>query len=227
MFFKTSPETEASTRCGIILAAGEGIRLRPFVEKLRGCALPKQYVNFIGKRSMLEHTFSRAQKMIPAERLFTVVSQNHLRYPEVAQQLSSRPTACIVEQPDNRDTGPGLLLPLAHLYRRYADSIVVVFPSDHFILEEDRFMAYVDQAFRVVEQDPAKVVLLGVHPSEAGIRLYHARKRTLRSPRTSALRGFPIHRKTQSTCSSRSHFRGRVVEHFGHDFQNQILSQGD
>jgi mannose-1-phosphate guanylyltransferase len=129
--------------------------------------LPKQYVNFIGKRSMLEHTFCRAQKMIPAERLFTVVSQSHLRHPEVARQLSTRPMACIVEQPDNRDTGPGLLLPLAHLYKRYPDSTVVVFPSDHFILEEDLFMVYVDQAFRVVERDPGKVVLLGINPSEA------------------------------------------------------------
>src|SRR5262249_22067007 len=107
------------------------------------------------------------QRMIPAERLFTVVSQSHLRHPDVARQLSSRPMATLVQQPDNRDTGPGLLLPLAHLYRRYPDSTVVVFPSDHFILEEDLFMAYVDQAFRVVEQDPAKVVLLGINPSEA------------------------------------------------------------
>jgi mannose-1-phosphate guanylyltransferase len=167
MFFKTAPKTGVPTRCGIILAAGEGNRLRPFVKKLRGCTLPKQYVNFIGKRSMLEHTFCRAQKMIPAQRLFTVVSQNHLQYPQVTRQLLSRPTACIVEQPDNRDTGPGLLLPLAHLYKRYPDSTVVVFPSDHFILEEDLFMAYVDQAFRVVEQDPAKVVLLGMNPNEA------------------------------------------------------------
>jgi mannose-1-phosphate guanylyltransferase len=167
MFFKTSPEAGLPARCGIILAAGEGNRLRSFVKTLRGYPLPKQYVNFIGKRSMLEHTFHRAQKMIPAERLFTVVSQNHLRHPEVARQLLTRPMASIVEQPDNRDTGPGLLLPLAHLYKRYPDSTVVVFPSDHFILEEDLFMAYVDQAFRVVEQDPAKVVLLGINPSEA------------------------------------------------------------
>ena len=167
MFFEASPKTGVLIRCGIILAAGEGIRLRPFVERLLGFALPKQYVNFIGKRSMLEHTFSRAQKIIPAERLFTVVSQNHLRHPEVTRQLLSRPPACIVEQPDNRDTGPGLLLPLAHLYKRYPDSTVVVFPSDHFILEEDRFMAYVNQAFRLVEEDPAKIALLGIHPSEA------------------------------------------------------------
>jgi mannose-1-phosphate guanylyltransferase len=167
MFFKTSPAAGLPTRCGIVLAAGDGNRLRPFVEKLRGCAIPKQYVNFIGKRSMLEHTFSRAQKMIPAERLFTVVSQSHLQHPEVARQLSSRPMACIVEQPYNRDTGPGLLLPLAHLDKRYPYANVVVFPSDHFILEEDLFMAYVDQAFRIVEQDPAKVVLLGIHATQA------------------------------------------------------------
>lgn len=167
MLFESGSKSGVPTRCGIILAAGEGNRLRSFVENLRGYALPKQYVNFIGRRSMLEHTFCRAQRMIPAERLFTVVSQSHLRHPDVARQLSSRPMATLVQQPDNRDTGPGLLLPLAHLYRRYPDSTVVVFPSDHFILEEDLFMAYVDQAFRVVEQDPAKVVLLGIHPSEA------------------------------------------------------------
>ena len=130
---------EAPTRCGIILAAGEGNRLRSFVENLRGDALPKQYVNFIGKRSMLEHTLYRAQKMIPAERLFTVVSQNHLKYPEVTRQLMGWPVARIVEQPANKDTGPGLLLPLAHVYKLYPDSTVAVFPSDHFILEEDLF----------------------------------------------------------------------------------------
>lgn len=167
MFFEPGSETGVQTRCGIILAAGEGSRLRSFVENLCGYALPKQYVNFIGRRSMLEHTFCRAQKMIPAERLFTVVSQNHLQHAEVARQLSSRPMATLVQQPDNRDTGPGLLLPLAHLYKHYPDSAVVVFPADHFILEEDLFIAYVDQAFRIVEQDPAKVVLLGINPSEA------------------------------------------------------------
>src|SRR4030095_11780596 len=97
----------------------------------------------------------------------TVVSQNHLRHPEVARQLSTRPMASVVEQPDNKETGPGLLLPPGPPFKRLPDSTVVVFPSDHFILEEELFMAYVDQAFRVVEQDPAKVVLLGINPSDA------------------------------------------------------------
>jgi mannose-1-phosphate guanylyltransferase len=66
MYLAISSKSGAATRCGVILAAGEGSRLRPFVQKLRGDMLPKQYVNFIGRRSMLEHTFHRAQIARPA-----------------------------------------------------------------------------------------------------------------------------------------------------------------
>ncbi len=167
MYYKIYNVTGIAPRCGIILAAGEGRRLRPFVQKLRGDILPKQYVTFIGRRSMLEHTFHRAQKLIPAERLLTVISERHLDHAEVTRQLSSRPPGCVITQPDNRETAPGLLLPLAHIYKLYPDSTVAVFPSDHFILEEDIFLGHVELAFRAVEQDPSKIVLLGVEPSRA------------------------------------------------------------
>jgi mannose-1-phosphate guanylyltransferase len=137
------------------------------VNQLRGDALPKQYVKFFGGRSMLETTFCRAQKLIPWERLFTVVSANHLKYPEVTRQLAAYPEIRVVAQPIDRDTGIGLLLPLAHLFHRHPESTVAVFPSDHFVREEDRFMAHVDAAFRVVEQQPEKIVLLGMAPNRA------------------------------------------------------------
>jgi mannose-1-phosphate guanylyltransferase len=53
-----------------------------------------------------------------------------------------------------------------HLFRRYPEATVAVFPSDHFVLEEDRFMAYVALAFQVVEQDPSRIVLLGIQPHQ-------------------------------------------------------------
>jgi mannose-1-phosphate guanylyltransferase len=53
-----------------------------------------------------------------------------------------------------------------HLYKRYPESTVAVFPSDHFVLEEELFMSYVDLAFRVIEKDPSRVVLLGIRPSQ-------------------------------------------------------------
>jgi mannose-1-phosphate guanylyltransferase len=167
----TSPSplttTHSPIRCGIVLAGGDGKRLQTFIDRLRGDGLPKQYMNFIGSRSMLEHTFQRAEKLISAEHLFTVVNRDHLRFPDVRRQLASRPAGNVVVQPENKETGPGLLLPLIHLIKRYPDSTVVVFPSDHFIAEADLFMVHVELAFRAVEREPSGLVLLGMEPSGA------------------------------------------------------------
>jgi mannose-1-phosphate guanylyltransferase len=152
--------------CAIILAGGEGRRLRPFIQRLRGDALPKQYVKFIGTRSMLEHTQHRVEKLIPPERVFTVVSEDHMKHVDVCGQLLRRAKGTVIIQPENKDTGPGLFLPLLHVVKRHPDSVVAVFPSDHFVLEEDLFMGYAALACRVVEQDSDRMVLLGVEPDK-------------------------------------------------------------
>jgi mannose-1-phosphate guanylyltransferase len=115
---------------------------------------------------MLEHTFACAERLIQPQRLFTVVSQDHLRHPEVRQQLSDRARGTVVVQPENKETAPGLLLPLMHLYKQYADSSVVILPSDHFIVEEELFMAHVDMAYRAIERYPNYLILLGMQPHE-------------------------------------------------------------
>jgi len=161
-----TPDDSRSTgnRCGIVLSAGNGTRIREFVHRLRGHELPKQYVNFIGRRSMLEHTFQRAEKLIAPERLYVVVAKEHLQFSDVGDQVGSRSPQTVVIQPMNKDTAPGLLLPLIYLHRRYPDAAVAVFPSGHFILEEDIFIRHVELAFRVVERDGSRIVLLGVEP---------------------------------------------------------------
>jgi mannose-1-phosphate guanylyltransferase len=167
MSCEESKRTKQSVRCGIVLAGGEGRRLQTFIYRLKGVNLPKQYVNFVGSHSMLERTFERAEKLILPDHLFTVVNQGHLQFPEVKQQLSSRPQGTVVMQPQNRETGPGLLLPLIYLSKRYPESTVAIFPSDHFIVEENLLMSHVEVAMRVVEWNPSRLVLLGVQPSEA------------------------------------------------------------
>jgi len=167
MFNKPHSESDVSRRCSIVLAGGDGLRLRSFVKRLRGDALPKQYVKFFGECSLLDKTFQRAHRLIPDERVFTVVSQAHLAFPEVRQQLGGRGGAGVVVQPNNRDTAIGLLLPLAHLSARYPDSTVALFPSDHFVGREELFMAHVDAAFGVIERDVAKIILVGIPPTSA------------------------------------------------------------
>ena len=162
---KVAEETGCpSIRTGIILAAGEGKRLQSFIHQFRGDSLPKQYVNFTGTRSMLDQTYLRAESLISKDRLFTVIDPRHLAYPEAYHSLSRRPKGTVVLQPRNKETGPGLLLPLMHLYKRYPDAAVAVFPSDHYIREERLFMDHIDLAFRLIEEDSSKMILLGVEP---------------------------------------------------------------
>jgi mannose-1-phosphate guanylyltransferase len=150
--------------CGIVLAGGEGKRLQPFIKSLGKGTLPKQYVNFIGTRSMLDHTLERAETLMPPPRLLTVITESHLRYPEVREQCATRPKGTVIVQPENKETGPGLILPLMHLYKRYPNSVVMVLPSDHFIGEEDRLVAHARQAYLAVKRDPSQLILLGVKP---------------------------------------------------------------
>lgn len=146
---------------GLVLAAGDGKRLQSFVQQSRGVELPKQYVNFIGQHSMLEHTFQRVERLIPSQWLLTAISKDHLRFTEVRRQLADRPENVIV-QPANKETGPGIFLALMHIYKRAPEAIVSVFPSDHFILKAERFIDHVDLAVKAVAHDPSRIVLLAM-----------------------------------------------------------------
>ena len=140
-------------RCGIVLSGGNGTRIEDFVSRLRGCKLPKQYDNFVGKGSMLEHTLHRAEKLIPAQRLFIVIAKEHLEFDEVRSQIVSRPRQRVVIQPQNKDTAAGSLLPLMYLYKPYPAAGVVLFPSDHFVLQEELFSQPVKLRFRLEEPE--------------------------------------------------------------------------
>src|ERR671919_607939 len=86
---------------GIVLAGGEGKRLQLYVQEIRGEALPKQYVNLIGGRSMLEHTFDRAEQLIPARQILRAVTRRPLWRADVGRQFASRFREPLIVQPAN------------------------------------------------------------------------------------------------------------------------------
>lgn len=157
-------QTQEGKLWGIVLAAGEGTRVRTFLTQLCGGPGIKQFCAVIGRRSMLEHTLARVEQLIPRERILVVVSSDHRT--EVDAQLAHWPVDNVIFQPLNRDTAPGILLPLAYLSHRDPLATVAVFPSDHFIVQEDRFMAVVDRAVAEVQHFP-QLMLLGVVPDGA------------------------------------------------------------
>jgi mannose-1-phosphate guanylyltransferase len=150
---------------GIVLAGGEGTRVRTLLQHLCGGRGIKQFCAVIGRRSMLEHTLARVERLIPRERIVVVVSIDHRQ--EALKQLSHWPAGNIIYQPANRDTAPGILLPLAHVSHREPFATVAIFPADHFILDEDRFMASVQRAVAETQRFPRELTLLGMTPDRA------------------------------------------------------------
>ena len=145
----------------IILAGGEGTRLRSLVQRWLGRPKPKQYCAFVGARSMFQHTLDRAARLMPPDRIVTVVAQSH-RHDALAQ-LEGR-GGTMLFQPVNRNTAAGVFLPLTYIRAKAPQATVVLYPSDHFVYPEDRFLEAVRRAIRIAESRPDLMVMLGVAP---------------------------------------------------------------
>lgn len=146
----------------IILAGGEGIRLKPMIEQWKGRHIPKQYCAFVGKRSMLTHTLERADALTPGHQKVTVLSRNH-RF-DAWPSFEGLGTGTIVLQPENRDTAAGIFLPLTYVRAQNPQATVVIYPSDHFIYPNYTFIETVRNAALASRELSDKLILLGAQP---------------------------------------------------------------
>ncbi|MEC4674461.1 MAG: sugar phosphate nucleotidyltransferase [Nitrospirota bacterium] len=146
----------------IVLAGGEGERVRPLIQSWLGRHRPKQYCTFVGTRSMFQHTLHRAAKLTPPDRMMTVVAHGHGNTPWT--QFDGIPGIQVLRQPLNRDTAAGIFLPLAYIRARDPEATVLLYPSDHFVYPEDRFVEVVQHMVWAAERYPQRLVLLGVQP---------------------------------------------------------------
>jgi len=100
--------------------------------------------------------------MVAPERLLTVVMRHHERF--YAPALADAPPRSIVAQPNNRGTAPAVLYALMRLGSVAPADPVVVLPSDHYVSDDEAFMARVEGALEAVGRRPEVVVLLGIAP---------------------------------------------------------------
>jgi mannose-1-phosphate guanylyltransferase len=153
-----SPQTWA-----IVLAGGDGVRLRRLVRGLFGDERPKQFVPLLGPASLLRQTLDRVARLVPPERTVVVGRTDHVSY--IARELAERPGPRVLLQPQDRGTGTAVLF-AAHWIRQWdPEATVAVFPSDHYILEEDLFAAHVREVLAYVGRHPWRLVLLGAPPT--------------------------------------------------------------
>ena len=160
----TSDRTDSyrADRWAVILAGGDGTRLRTLTRVIAGDERPKQFCAILGEETLLGQTRSRVALAVrPAQTLF-VLTQTHERFYDSA--LSDAQREHLVVQPKNAGTAPAILYSLLRLSKLAPSSLVAFFPSDHYFSDDAAFMSYVESAFEVAGTLDDVVILLGIQP---------------------------------------------------------------
>lgn len=142
-----------------IMAGGIGSRFWP----MSRTAYPKQFLDVLNTgKTLVQWTYDRYVKFIPAENIYIVTSEEYVDI--VKAQLPLLPAENILAEPSKKNTAPCIAYISFKLAQINPDARFIVAPSDHLILEEDRFQTIALQALDFVEHIKA-LVTLGIQPT--------------------------------------------------------------
>jgi mannose-1-phosphate guanylyltransferase len=144
----------------VILAGGSGTRFWPRSRRARA----KQVLALDGERSMIQQTVERLKPLAAFEKTWVVT--NEFLAQEIADQLPGLPSSQIVQEPVARNTAPACGLAAFLIERDNPDAVLGVFPSDHVIADEPRFLKALQKGIAVAAAGE-NIVVLGIEPSRA------------------------------------------------------------
>lgn len=147
-----------STIAVVVPAGGGGTRLWPRSRR----ATPKQFLDIVSERTMLQETTDRVRALVSPDHLFVITNAQHLG--SVREQLPDVPAANIVGEPEGRDSAPAIGLMAALLEQTLGpDTVMVVLPADHVIPQADTFRAILQLAAQTARA--GWLVTLGIQPT--------------------------------------------------------------
>jgi mannose-1-phosphate guanylyltransferase len=146
-------------RWAVMLAGGDGTRLRSLTVKIAGDSRPKQFCSIIGGESLLALTRARLEPLFHVDRELFVVTRAHETY--YREELRDVDDSRIILQPLNRGTGVAVALALLHILQRDADAVVVFVPCDHYYSDAEAGSRVMRSAISGAEQYSDSIVLVG------------------------------------------------------------------
>ena len=160
--------------------------------------MPKQFLDLVGQRTLLQDTVERISELIPRERIFLVAPPEHRGL--IHAQLPELAADHVVVEPYPRGNAAAIGLAMAALQAFDPEAVVAVLPSDHVVERRDRFRDVLIAATAAAEA--GHIVTLGITPTradtgfgyiEAGERLpiaapvaVHAARRFIEKPKADA-----------------------------------------
>jgi mannose-1-phosphate guanylyltransferase len=146
----------------LILAGGEGRRLRSLTRLITGDERPKQFCKILGQDTLLVQTRRRAAVLIEPARTLVVLTRAHARF--YGPLMGTLPPDQAIIQPMGRGTAPAILYGLLRIAAEDPRGTVVILPSDHYVADDRAFMQHVATACGAVDERPDLMVVLGIAP---------------------------------------------------------------
>ncbi len=151
--------TSISHLYAIILAGGSGTRLWPRSRAEH----PKQFLDLVSERTMLQETYDRIAPLVPAQNVFVTTSWRYVD--DVCAQLPYLAKAQIIGESEGRGTAPPAALAALLLRERDPDAITFILPADHVIPNVKAFRNTLIAAAKIANEN--YLVTLGITPTFA------------------------------------------------------------
>ena len=145
----------------VILAGGSGTRLWP----LSRTHYPKQFLQLLGSHTLLQQTALRLGSLVSPERLWIVTGSEQEFV--ARSQLAALPdmnsdAAHVLVEPLPRNTAAAIGLAALHIQRQDPEAVMAVLPADHWIEQQEVFVALLHRGAALARQDV--LVTLGIVP---------------------------------------------------------------
>jgi mannose-1-phosphate guanylyltransferase len=144
----------------VILAGGSGTRFWPRSRR----AHAKQVLALDGERSMIQQTVERLNALSGLDKTWVIT--NELLAHEIGEQLEGIPESHLIQEPAARNTAPACGLAAFLIERQNPDAILGIFPSDHVIGDEPKFLKTLQRGIALAAAGD-NMVVLGIEPSHA------------------------------------------------------------
>lgn len=145
--------------CVLIMAGGRGTRFWPKSTEEK----PKQFINLINEKTMIQLTVDRVKKIVPIEKIFISTGEKYIDL--VKEQICDLPHKNIIVEPVGRNTAPCILLSSLYIKQMYNDCNIAVLPSDHLIKDEKAFLETLKIADDFVKNNRESIVTIGIEPN--------------------------------------------------------------
>src|SRR5574344_47957 len=143
----------------IIMAGGIGTRFWPLSKTQR----PKQFIDVLGKgESLIQMTFKRFERLCPRENILIVTNRQYIDL--INEQIKGLNPNQIIAEPLRRNTAPCLAYANKKIKKENPNANIIVAPSDHYIVDEDKFISIVQKGLEVSSQNDV-LITLGIKPS--------------------------------------------------------------